>query len=62
MVLIYPKWSRFTDALPEFTFDGGLRLHVLPFDLGNAQLMGIRQTTLPMQSVAERFEWSYRAS
>lgn len=33
LILLYPKTARFAEPLPQFKFDDGLVLHVLPFDL-----------------------------
>lgn len=39
MILISPKWAKFTDALPPLRLSSGLRLWVIPFDLANDQLL-----------------------
>ncbi|GAA0756135.1 McrC family protein [Ideonella azotifigens] len=40
MALIYPRSAKFSQPLPPFDFNGGMRLHVLPFDLDRDELVG----------------------
>lgn len=50
MVLIYPRWSQFSEALPPFDFDENLRLWALPFDLDADQLIGAELLSLPLNN------------
>jgi len=50
MALIYPRTATFQVPLPPFDFGGGLRLHVLPFDLNQEQLFGLEALALPTRS------------
>jgi len=38
--LIYPRSELFTQALPDFIFENGLKIKVMPFDLGESALLG----------------------
>jgi 5-methylcytosine-specific restriction enzyme subunit McrC len=53
LVLIYPKRSRFSQALPSFKFTGSLDLWVLPFNLENGRLEEYALCDLPLQSALE---------
>src|SRR3546814_13404212 len=46
MVLVYPKWEKFSQILSPFNFNEALRLWVLPFDLERDVMLGVEQTTL----------------
>ncbi|WP_172151937.1 McrC family protein [Pseudomonas tumuqii] len=48
MVLIYPRWAKFKQALPLFQFSDQLRLWVLPFDLDEERLYGVELLGLPL--------------
>lgn len=48
MALIYPRWSKFKQALPPFQLGDHLRLHVLPFDLAEERLYGVELLSLPL--------------
>lgn len=48
MALIYPAWRGFTKPLPVFEFDERLRLHVLPFDLEDDELLLPEAGVLPL--------------
>lgn len=39
MIMISPKWTAFTDALPPLRFSSDLRLWVVPFDLASDRLL-----------------------
>ena len=56
MMLIYPQWEKFVMPLPIFDFGGGLKLRALPFDLENAHLVGVAETSLPLQNLAACLE------
>lgn len=49
LVLIYPSWAKFTEALPVFEFDAGLRLWALPFDLEAMGLLEWERASLPLK-------------
>lgn len=42
--LIYPKSEQFTHPLPQFKFDNGSVIRVLPFDIDTDQLLGVVDT------------------
>ncbi len=56
MMLIYPQWGKFVMPLPVFDFGGGLTLRALPFDLENAHLVGVSETSLPVQQLTAFLE------
>ena len=55
-MLIYPQWGKFVMPLPVFDFGGGLTLRALPFDLENAHLVGVSETSLPVQQLTAFLE------
>ena len=54
LVLIYPYWSGLKENLPEFDYDDGMKLWVLPFDLDNDLLLNTEKPGLPVQPVHEQ--------
>jgi len=48
LVLIYPKSASFAHPLSVFDLGKGLRLHALPFDLDQQELVGFANAALPM--------------
>lgn len=49
LVLIYPYWSRLTEALPAFDYGQGMSLWVLPFDLENDRLLNAGVAGIPLR-------------
>ncbi|MGX5218945.1 McrC family protein [Pseudomonas segetis] len=48
LVLIYPYWAGFKQALPVFDYDDHMSLWVMPFDLDSDRLIGAEKATLPL--------------
>lgn len=53
LALIYPRWSRFEQALPVFDYGEGMALWVLPFDLDADCLLGSLSAELPVTAPME---------
>ncbi len=49
--LIYPQSEKFTQALPDFKFDNGLVIKVLPFDIDTSLLLG----SLQVQALTDQY-------
>lgn len=49
LVLVYPKTDGFTKPLSAFTFSNKTSLHVWPFDLENDELLGLSNSSIPLQ-------------
>jgi len=49
LVLIYPKTDSFTKPLSPFTFSNKTSLHVWPFDLENDELLGLSNSSIPLE-------------
>jgi McrBC 5-methylcytosine restriction system component len=53
LVLIYPAWSGFQQALPPFEYGGSMNLWVLPFDLDADVLKGHELVGLPLSKALQ---------